>query len=119
MRKVIQQLGIYKKDTYRCIGLTALEVIMEILLPFVTARIVDEGLEAANISAVYRYGAIMVVLVAYCLRSVDLSAPPYGAATWVSLLVTVGLHVWRRNTVLSVVAGTVCYMVLIRTVFPL
>ena len=63
--------------------------------------------------------AIMVVLVAYCLRSVDLSAPPYGAAVWVSLLVTVGLHVWRRNTVLSVVAGTVCYMVLIRTVFPL
>ena len=63
--------------------------------------------------------AIMVVLVAYCLRSVDLSAPPYGAAAWLSLLVTVGLHVWRRNTVLSVVAGTVCYMVLIRTVFPL
>lgn len=63
--------------------------------------------------------AIMVVLVAYCLRSLDLSAPPYGAAAWLSLLLTVGLQVWRRNTVLSVAAGTVCYMVLIRTVFPL
>mgnify|MGYP000547356610 CR=1 FL=1 len=43
MRKVIQQLGIYKKDTYRCIGLTALEVIMEILMPFITAIIIDQG----------------------------------------------------------------------------
>lgn len=62
MKQVIGQLKQYKKPTYLCILMAALEVIMEILLPFVTARIVDEGLEAANISAVYRYGAIMVVL---------------------------------------------------------
>ena len=62
MKQVIGQLKQYKKPTYLCILMAALEVIMEILLPFVTARIVDEGLEAANISAVYRYGATMVVL---------------------------------------------------------
>ena len=62
MKQVLSQLKQYKKPTYLCILMAALEVIMEILLPFVTARIVDEGLEAANISAVYRYGAIMVVL---------------------------------------------------------
>ena len=47
MRKVIQQLGIYKRDTFLCIGLTALEVIMEILLPFVTAIIIDQGWKQA------------------------------------------------------------------------
>ncbi len=62
MRQVLKQLKQYKKPTFLCIAMAALEVVMEILLPFVTARIVDEGLEAANISAVYRYGAIMVVL---------------------------------------------------------
>nr|WP_243155451.1 ABC transporter ATP-binding protein [Pseudoflavonifractor sp. SW1122] len=58
----MQQLRQYRKDTFLCIGLTALEVLMEILLPFITARLIDEGLEKANLPVVYRYGAIMVVL---------------------------------------------------------
>ena len=62
MKRVLQQLGSYKKDTFLCIGLTALEVIMEILLPFITARLIAEGLEASNLSAVYRYGAVLVVM---------------------------------------------------------
>ncbi len=62
MKQVLSQLKQYKKPTCLCILMAALEVMMEILLPFVTARIVDEGLEAANIGAVYRYGAVMVAL---------------------------------------------------------
>ena len=62
MKKVLQQLRQYRKDTFLCIGLTALEVLMEILLPFITARLIDEGLEKANLPVVYRYGAIMVAL---------------------------------------------------------
>ena len=39
MKKCIcAQLKQYKKDAFLCIGMTALEVVMEILLPFVTAR---------------------------------------------------------------------------------
>ena len=62
MKRVIQQLGVYKKDAFLCIGLTTLEVIMEILLPFVTARLIAEGLEASHLPAVYRYGAVLVVM---------------------------------------------------------
>ncbi len=62
MRKVLQQLGTYKRDTFRCIGLTALEVIMEILMPFITAMIIDQGLEAKDLGVVYRYGALMVLM---------------------------------------------------------
>ena len=62
MRKVIQQLKQYKRDTFLCVGLTTLEVIMEILIPFITARLIDQGLEAENLSAVYRYGVIIVVM---------------------------------------------------------
>ena len=39
MKRVLQQLGVYKKDALLCVGLTTLEVIMEILLPFITARL--------------------------------------------------------------------------------
>ena len=62
MKEVLKRLGQYKKETYRCIAFTTLEVIMEILIPFVTAMIIDRGLEAANLSAVYRYGAMIVVM---------------------------------------------------------
>ena len=62
MRKVLQQLKQYKRQTFICIGMTTLEVIMEILMPFVTALIIDDGLEVGDMSAVYRYGALIVVM---------------------------------------------------------
>lgn len=67
MRKVLQQLGQYKKDTFRCIGLTALEVIMEILMPFITAIIIDRGLEAGSLPVVYRYGVLIVAMAFFSL----------------------------------------------------
>ncbi len=60
MKTVLRQLGRYRRDALACIGLTALEVVMDILLPFITAIIIDRGLEAENLSVVYRYGALMV-----------------------------------------------------------
>lgn len=62
MRTVLHQLGRFKRDTFLCIGLCTLEVIMEILLPFITSIIIDQGLEQANLPVVYRYGILMVVL---------------------------------------------------------
>ena len=62
MKHILPKLGVYKRDTFLCIGLTTLEVIMEILLPFITAKLLAEGLEAGHMPAVYRYGAILVVM---------------------------------------------------------
>ena len=62
MRKVLQQLKQYKRDTFLCIAMSALEVLMEILLPAITARIIDQGLEAANLPAVFRYGILLIVM---------------------------------------------------------
>ena len=57
--------------------------------------------------------AIMAALVVYCLKGIDMSAYPFGMA------VTALVHLWKRNTLLSIAAGTACYMALIRTVFPI
>lgn len=62
MRTVLRQLGRFKRDALLCVGLTSLEVLMDILLPFITAIIIDNGLETGDLSVVYRYGALMVVI---------------------------------------------------------
>ena len=63
--------------------------------------------------------AIMAALVVYCLKDIDLTAFPFGLAQLISVAVTALVHLWRRNTLLSIALGTACYMVLIRTVFPI
>lgn len=63
--------------------------------------------------------AIMAILVVYCLKSVDLTAYPFGLAEIISVAVVALLHLWKNNTLLSIGGGTLCYMILIRTVFPI
>lgn len=62
------------------------------------------------------YG-IMGLLVVYCLKDTSILSYPYGLPELISVAVVVILQIWRKNSLLSVLAGTVCYMVLIRTVF--
>ena len=61
--------------------------------------------------------AVMGMLVVYCLREIRFAeigcfAPPLIASAVVCIL-----HVWRRNTLLSIISGTVCYMLLVQLVF--
>ena len=58
--------------------------------------------------------AIMATLVIYCLKGIDLTSAPYGFAEFISVAVVVLLHLWKRNNLLSIRLGPVCYMVLIR-----
>ncbi len=64
-------------------------------------------------------GAIMATLVIYCLRSIDLTEFPFGLAELISVAVVVVVHLWRKNIFWSIAGGTLCYMILIRTIFPL
>ena len=63
--------------------------------------------------------SIMIILVVYCLRNTAFAVAPHGAPELISVLVVAALQAWKRNTLLSIFLGTVCYMLLIRTVFPL
>ena len=57
---LLKQVKQYKTVSLLTPVFTALEVLMEVLIPFVTARIIDEGIEAGNIEKIYLYGGIMV-----------------------------------------------------------
>jgi len=59
---------------------------------------------------------IMLLLVLYSLQSVDLGNAPYGLYELAALTVTVVLHLWRGNALLSIFAGTGLYMCLVQWV---
>ena len=61
--------------------------------------------------------AIMGMLVVYCLKDVAFLAPPYGAPELIGCAAVAGLHIWKRNTLLSIGVGTVFYMVLVQLIF--
>ncbi|MCL1954806.1 MAG: AzlD domain-containing protein [Spirochaetes bacterium] len=63
--------------------------------------------------------SIMIILVIYCLRNIQFMEYPYGAAELISIVLVVIMQLWRKNFIISVFAGTICYMFLIRTVFPI
>ena len=58
--------------------------------------------------------AAMSVLLIYCLRSVELLSGNHGLPEFISVAAVMLLHAWKRNTLLSICAGTLLYMLLIR-----
>ena len=79
MRTILNQIRQYKKATILTPIFTALEVIMEVLLPFITDMIIDKGLQQENMKVVYQYGAIML-LMAVCSLFFGAMAGKYAAS---------------------------------------
>ncbi|MBQ2953654.1 MAG: AzlD domain-containing protein [Clostridia bacterium] len=61
--------------------------------------------------------AMMAMLVVYCLKGTSFATAEGWVPVLIGVAVTAGLHVWKRNTLLSIVGGTVCYMLLVQVVF--
>ena len=61
--------------------------------------------------------AIMGMLVVYCLKDVSLTAMPFGIPEAIGCAAVAGLHIWKRNTLLSIGGGTVAYMLLVQFIF--
>ena len=61
--------------------------------------------------------AIMGMLVVYCLKDMTFTTVSDWLPQTIACAVVGGLYVWRKNTLLSIVCGTVCYMVLVQVVF--
>ncbi len=61
--------------------------------------------------------SIMVMLVVYCLKGISFLKAPFGLPELISVALVGILHVWKRNTLLSIICGTLCYMLLIQLIF--
>lgn len=61
--------------------------------------------------------AIFGMLVVYCLKNVDILGGSHGLPELIAIIVTAALHLWKRQMLLSIAGGTVCYMALVQFVF--
>ena len=61
--------------------------------------------------------AIFGMLVVYCLKNVSIVSGSHGLPELIAIAITVGLHLWKRQTLLSIAGGTIAYMLLIQLVF--
>ena len=62
-------------------------------------------------------GAVFGLLVIFCLKNVSLLGDSHGIPEFVAITVTVALHLWKRQMLLSIAGGTICYMTLLQFIF--
>lgn len=61
--------------------------------------------------------AVFGLLVVYCLKNVSIFSGSHGLPELISIAAVVVLHLWKRQMLLSIAGGTVCYMLLVQLVF--
>lgn len=59
--------------------------------------------------------AAMSLLVVYCLKNVSFTISPFGIPETIAVLCVIGLHLWKKNILLSIGVGTVIYMILVQS----
>lgn len=61
--------------------------------------------------------AVFGLLVVYCLKNVSLFTGSHGLPELIAIVIVIALHCWKRQMLLSIAGGTVCYMLLIQLLF--
>ncbi|NLY61448.1 MAG: branched-chain amino acid transporter AzlD [Clostridiales bacterium] len=104
-------------QTILVICIVAIATMITRFLPFVLFK----GSKSNNsyikyLGQVLPYATIGLLIV-YCLRNVNFTSPTYGLSEALAIICIVVLHYWKENVLLSIVAGTVVYMLLVQFVF--
>lgn len=100
--------------------LIAIVSLVTMLLRFLPFFVFGSGKETPKfITYLEKYlpYAIMGMLVVYCLKGISFVTAPHGLPELIAVAAVVLLHLWKRNTLLSIGGGTVLYMILIQVVF--
>ncbi len=61
--------------------------------------------------------AVMAMLIIYCLKDISLFSFPHGLPELISILFVGAVHLWKHNNLISILGGTLLYMVLVQVVF--
>ncbi len=100
---------------------TYLALAAGIMLPRFIPFLLFSRRERLPAAIVYLGGALphaaMALLLVYCLKSVTPGTYPHGLPEAAALLFTAGLHLWRKNVLLSIAGGTLFYMFLVQQIF--
>ena len=99
------------------IGLCVAGTMLTRFLPFLLFKEDRKTPEFVQYIGKYLPSAVFGMLVVYCLKDVDILEGSHGLPELIAILVTAGLHIWKRQMLLSIAGGTVCYMLLVHFVF--
>lgn len=107
-------------DKFHAVLIIAVTALVTMALRFLPFLVFGENRKTppiiVHLGQVLPY-AIMGMLVVYCLKDISLTSSPYGIPELIGCALVALLHIWKRNTLLSIGAGTVCYMLLVQFVF--
>lgn len=99
------------------IALCALATITTRFLPFFVFRANKPTPKYIRYLGKALPAAIFGILVVYCLKNVNVFAGSHGLPELLGIAVVTVLHLWKRNMLLSIGGGTVCYMLLVQWIF--
>lgn len=99
------------------IGLCVLGTMTTRFLPFMIFNEHRKTPEFIQYLGKYLPSAVFGMLVIYCLKNVSVFHGSHGIPELISILVTGGLHIWKRKMLISIAGGTICYMLLMQFVF--
>ena len=99
-------------DKFHAVLIIAVTALVTMALRFLPFLVFSENRKTppiiVHLGQVLPY-AIMGMLVVYCLKDISLTSSPYGIPELIGCALVALLHIWKRNTLLSIGAGTVCY----------
>jgi branched-subunit amino acid transport protein AzlD len=95
------------------IGLCAVGTMATRFLPFIVFS--EKRATPAFIQYIGKYlpSAVFGILVIYCLKDVSLLSGTHGIPEFIAIVVTILLHMWKRQMLVSIAGGTACYMLLL------
>ncbi len=99
------------------IGMVILGTVLTRFLPFLVFPAEKPTPKYIQYLGTVLPSAVFGLLVVYCLKDVSLFAGSHGIPELISITVVIGLHIWKRQMLLSIAGGTLCYMLLVQFVF--
>ena len=99
------------------IGMVILGTVLTRFIPFLVFRSDRPTPEYIRYLGDVLPGAVFGMLVIYCLKNVSLLTGNHGIPEFIAIAVVVILHLWKRQMLLSIAGGTMCYMLLVQFAF--
>ena len=99
------------------IGMVALGTMLTRFLPFIVFPADKETPAYMQYLGKVLPAAVFGLLIVYCMKDVSVFSESHGIPELISIAAVVLLHMWKRQMLLSIAGGTVCYMMLVQYVF--
>ncbi len=97
------------------VAIMAIVTMLLRFLPFIVFR--KETPEYISYLGRVLPAAFIGMLVIYCLKDVSFAEAPHGLPELIAAIAVTGLQAWKRNSLVSILVGTVIYMILVQLVF--